>query len=330
MIVILGLLTSLVLSGCDLINLSAGDASKGAQAPQQIQQQTPDTQDSSDDSDSVTTPPPVIVIPDILVPVASGIDVEENGQAVIDISNKQDGYIMAKYIEETDMKIKLLISAPDGIQYTYELHPGWDFEVYPLSGGNGLYEIGIWKQVEDSRYSLVLTATIDVVLVDEFAPFLRPNQFVNFTKDSNAVRKAAELTAGADDVMEKVTAIYHFVIKNIVYDVQLAETVQSGYLPDIDKILESGKGICFDYSALMASMLRSQGIPTKLVIGYTSEVKHAWLSVYSEQDGWLDNVIHFNGYTWELVDPTLAAGGSGSNLAAYIGDGSNYIISSFH
>jgi len=228
------------------------------------------------------------------------------------------------------MRVKILITVPDGVQYQYTLRPERDFEVFPLSGGDGVYEIGVFKQVEGTRYSMVLSTTIDVTLVDEFAPFLRPNQFVDFNQDSNAVRKAAELVAGETTLMGRVAAIYSFVIHNIVYDVHLAETVQTDYLPDIDAILASGQGICFDYAALMAAMLRSQGIPTKLVIGYTGDVYHAWISVYSEEEGWLDDVIFFDGHEWRLVDPTFAASGQTAAVAQYIGDGTNYVVKFLH
>jgi len=325
-ILLLGLLMTVIFSGCDFIsidmNTSDDDHDTQTPSPSHTEQEMPSSQ-----TPVVTA---TVNLPDILVPAASGQAVEENGQAVIDFSNAQDGYIMAKYTEATDMKIKLLLTIPEGIQYTYSIQPNGQFDVFPLSGGNGVYEIGVFKQVEGTRYSMVLSATIDVVLTDEFAPFLRPNQYVNFNKNSAAVRKAAELTAGITDFMDKVTAIYHYIITHIDYDTHLAETVQSGYIPDLDEVLARGEGICFDYAALMAAMLRSQRIPTKLVIGYTGDVYHAWISVYSEEDGWLDNVIHFNGRTWELVDPTFAANGSSRSAAQYIGDGANYTAQFFH
>jgi len=339
LVVISGLLSALLLSGCDGLlfnddigssNNQSSQSSESSRSTETEAEQQAHSSDSSSDSPEEPVVAPLVVVPEILVPTAPGNNVEKNGQAVVDYSNRQDGYIMAKYTENTNMKIKLLITVPDGVQYTYSLIPGRDFEVFPLSGGDGKYEIGVFKQVEGTRYSMVLSTNINVSLVDEFAPFLRPNQFVNFTQDSVAVRKAAELTAGISDVMEKVAAIYDFVISNIVYDVELAETVQSDYLPEIDRILESGKGICFDYSSLMAAMLRSQSVPTKLVIGYTGDVYHAWISVYSEEDGWLDNVIFFDGQTWSLVDPTFAAGGSSGALAQFIGDGENYTVRFLH
>ena len=324
LLVIPGLLTFVLLSGCDNINLSLSGNSDNSQTQQPTSPAQPSQTEREPSSESSAQP--LYELPEINVPTASGIAVEENGQAVVDFSNKQDGYIMAKYIEATDMMVKLLITVPDGAQYTYALHPNRGFEVFPLSGGDGVYEIGVFKQVEGTRYSMVLSTTINVSLVDEFAPFIRPNQYVSYNQDSNVVRKAAELTAGKNEFLDIVSAIYHFVITNIVYDVELAGTVQSDYLPDVDMILESGKGICFDYASLMAAMLRSRNIPTKLAIGYTGDVYHAWISVYCEEDGWLDDIIFFDGHTWKLLDPTFAASGSSQDISRYIGDGANYTV----
>lgn len=76
----------------------------------------------------------------------------------------------------------------------------------------------------------------------------------------------------------------------------------------------------------MAAMLRSQSIPTKLVIGYSGNAYHAWTSVYVAEIGWIDNVIEFDGTNWSLIDPTLAANNSAASVKKYIGDGSNYTV----
>ena len=330
MIVTLGLLSIVFLSGCGVIGFDMGSGSDDTSRPSQGTQSVSNDQPAQQQQQTEAAQPVIVELPEIYVPTASGIEVAQNGQAIVDFSNKQDGYIMAKYTEATDMKIKVLITGPDGVQYKYTLMRNNEFEVFPLSSGNGVYEIGVFKQVDGTRYSQELSTMIDVALTDEFAPFLRPNQYVDFNQESAVVRKAAELVAGKTDFMERVAAIYHFVITNIEYDVYLAETVESDYLPDVDRILESGKGICFDYAALMAAMLRSQSIPTKLVIGFTGDTYHAWISVFSAEEGWLDNVIFFDGQTWSLVDPTFAASISSSEMSQFIGDGTNYTAKFMH
>jgi len=318
------LLFTFLLNGCNL--------DYNPQILQSSQQRETSHTDKQPDS---SKPAVLVELPELILPTAAGIAVEKNEQAIIDFSNKNDGYIMAKYLEQTEMNIRVRITAPDEVIYTYAILPGHDFDVFPLSAGDGIYEIGIFRQVEGTRFSMVVSTIIDVTLTDEFAPFLRPNQFVNFSQDSDVVRKAAELTVDAEAFMDRVAAIYHFVITHITYDTELAEAVQRGevpntYVPDVDLVLARGKGICFDYAALMAAMLRSQGIPTKLVIGYTTDVRHAWISVYSEEEGWLDDIIFFDGNQWWLVDPTFAASGSAASLAKFIGEGTNYTATHIH
>ncbi|MPM87738.1 hypothetical protein SDC9_134838 [bioreactor metagenome] len=137
--------------------------------------------------------------------------------------------------------------------------------------------------------------------------------------------KGAELTADKSEMLDKVDAVYTYIINNFSYDKEKAKTVKSGYLPDLDAVLAAGKGICFDYSAVMTAMLRSQGIPTKLVVGYAGKAYHSWISVYSEDTGWVEGVIFFDGSTWKLMDPTFASSGKSSEaIMNYIGDGTNY------
>ena len=91
-------------------------------------------------------------------------------------------------------------------------------------------------------------------MTDEFAPFLRPNQYVDYTNAVNTVAKAAELTKGLTDPLAKVKAVYEFVVKTLKYDRAKASSVQSGYLPVLDTVLAQKKGICFDYASLMTAM----------------------------------------------------------------------------
>ena len=96
---------------------------------------------------------------------------------------------------------------------------------------------------------------------------------------------------------------------NIVYDQQKADSVQTGYLPDVDETLSSKKGICYDYSALLACMLRAKNIPARLVMGYVSgvDVYHAWNEVYITDVGWVRTAIYFDGTSWQVADSTFGA-----------------------
>ena len=261
---------------------------------------------------------------EIQMPEASGEKVEKNAKAEIDYSNSADGYVMIRFLQEAKTALAVRITNPNDESYIYTLTGDGSFEVYPLSGGDGTYTIGVFEQVEGSRFSVANSVKIEVELADEFAPFLRPNQFVNYNADSNVVALAAELVDGHSEVTDIISEVYNYMIHNISYDRELARTVTSGYIPDLDDVLERGQGICFDYAAVMTAMLRSQGIPTRLVFGYTGNVYHAWIDVFSEETGWVNAAVFFDGETWSLMDPTFAAGALQAANKQFIGDGDNY------
>ena len=263
----------------------------------------------------------------VLEPSAPGTAVEKNDEAVIDYSNARDGYVMVKWTGDSNVKIAVQIEGPNNPEkYTYYLHTDGSYDVLPLSDGDGTYQIVVCRNVSGTKYTQVLSAGIDAQLSDSLAPYLRPNQYVNYSDSSEAVKKARELTADAADNLGKVEAVYNWVVTNLAYDYEKAGTVQSGYLPDVDKVLQEKKGICFDYASLMAAMLRSQGVPVKLVIGYTSTGEyHAWINVWSEESGWIDSVIYFDGKVWKLMDPTFASSGNQSqSIMEFIGNAGNY------
>ena len=261
----------------------------------------------------------------MLVPEASGTAVEKNSKAAIDYSNTKDGYVMVKYTASTTKKLKARVKGPT-TTYTYNLTAG-EWETFPLSDGNGTYQVTVYENTTGTKYATVLSVSTKVTLTDEFAPFLRPNQYVDYENAVNTVAKAEELTKGVTDPLKKVEKVYNFVVSNLTYDKQRAETVQSGYLPVLDDVLAEKKGICFDYAALMTGMLRSQGVPCKLVVGYAGTAYHAWISVWSEATGWVDGAIYFDGSSWQRMDPTFASSANSSaSILKYIGDGKNYTV----
>jgi hypothetical protein len=264
--------------------------------------------------------------PVCLVPAASGKIVYDNEFAVLDASNTSEGYVVVRYIGSSP-KVKLQITGPGERTYTYNLNSTTPTdEVFPLQSGNGDYLVNVYENIEKTQYSLVFSQLVQVDITNEFSPFLYPNQYVNFTKDNVAIAKGTELSFACNNDLDVVSAIYNFMISNITYDYEEAETVQSGYIPDIDEVLETKKGICLDYAVLMSSMLRSQRIPTRMEVGYAGTAYHAWISTYIEDIGWVNGIIEFDGSDWSLMDPTFASNSSEKELRNFIGDGSNYSV----
>lgn len=267
-------------------------------------------------------------ITEFLMPEASGTEVYQSasGNIIMDASHVDNGYVMIKYTGAAD-KIQVQVTDPTGVRTPYPLEIG-DYEVVNFVQGNGSYTLQVLEHISGNNYSIGLSKVIDVSLKDEFQPFLYPNQYSDYKADSSCLSKGVEISNESSDDIDYLTKVYHYVTENITYDEQFAANIPVNYIPNPDATMSSGKGICLDYASLTVAMLRSQGIPTKLEIGYSGDVYHAWVSVWTEETGWIDRVIQFNGDEWTLVDTTLGANKNNdeASLRQYVGDGSNYTL----
>lgn len=265
----------------------------------------------------------------VLSPVASGTAVKSGGGSEIDYSNSRDGYVMVRYANANSKRLRVQVAGPT-TTYTYDLPTG-KWVTFPLSDGNGNYKVTALQNTTGKKYAILASASFPVSLADEFAPFLRPNQYVNYEGATNTIAMAAQLTQNVAKPLDKVGAVYNYVVKNLTYDhdkaTQVASGALTGYLPNLDSVLAQKKGICFDYAALMTGMLRSQGVPCKLVVGYAGTTYHAWVSVWTQETGWVDGAIYFDGTTWHRMDPTFASSENSSDqIMQFIGNGSNYKV----
>lgn len=223
-------------------------------------------------------------------PAATGSTVYKKNGTVIDASNASDGYIIVHH-KESKKRLKLRIIKDE--TYTYDLNSNGRDEVFPLQMGSGKYEVRVYENVSGKKYSQASSVKFSVDLNDENAAFLCPSQYVLYTADSPCVKDAEALCAGASSARDKFEAVSEALTKRMQYDYIAALTVTSGYLPDIDAAYAGRMGICFDMAAVTCAMLRSQGVPAKLVIGYADKQYHAWNEI------WLDG-------KWEMYDLTMA------------------------
>lgn len=261
---------------------------------------------------------------DLPVPAPKGTQMLGNETISIDISDISMGYYHVTYLGNNS-KVKMQVTGPDQIKYTYNLPSST--VCLPISGGNGEYNLALFENISGDQYASAFKGSFSVSLENEFYPFLYSNMYVNYDNASAATNLAKSLADGVSEDLEYINKVYHYIIENITYDDAKAENVAYNYIPDIDTVLQTKKGICFDYASLMAGMLRSRHIPTRLQIGYAGEAYHAWISVYIEDIGWIDNIIRFDGTSWSLMDPTFAANGkNSSSIKKFIGDGSNYNV----
>ena len=263
---------------------------------------------------------------EVLVPRAPGDITYSEGAACIDASNIAEGYIMISCLGNTRAKVRIARSG--GAVCDYDLRTDGLYEVFPITAGDGAYEIAVYHAVAEGEYICVVSCRVDVLLRDAALPFLYPNKYVAFEANSAAVKKAAELAKGLENEYDIVNSIYAYVAGNIDYDEDKARLVTEGkqpfYSSDIDLTLATGKGICLDYAVLTTAMLRSQGIPARMEIGYDAGAYHAWVSVYLTGSGWIGNSTYCDG-GWEQLDPTVVHSCGGcKQMMDFIADDSHY------
>ena len=165
--------------------------------------------------------------PQVLTPQADGLKTFTADTAVIDISHTQEGYIMAKYTG-SNAKPKLQLTGTDGITYTYSLYK--DYSTFPLTSGDGTYQVGVYENVSDDRYTTLLSETFSVTLTDPLKPYLYPNQYVNFTADFLPVAKAEELADGASSDLDIISSVYNYIITHTTRTLLHISTILNHYM----------------------------------------------------------------------------------------------------
>lgn len=257
--------------------------------------------------------------------IVFGVDVRSGEGASVDCSNLSEGFIIVKYGGSgTGGRLKTQVIKNGGLTYNFDINADTE-EILPLVQGSGTYTVNVVEGVGGTNYAVMFSCTIEVKLRDNLLPFLYSNQYVNYTSAPNARTKAEELANGVSTDVEVTSAIFNYVTKTLVYDYELAKTVKSGYIPVLDHVMASKKGICFDYASLMAGMLRHNRIPCKLVIGYAGDVYHAWIDVWLDGKGWVGGLILYDGTGWQMMDPTfVSANISNSKLNSLFSKDVNY------
>ncbi len=271
--------------------------------------------------------------------------------AEIDWSTANDSYVRIKINEHITEQIEISVQwykngHIDGsdtrwilTKDKYLTNDGW--VNIPLAGGSTEYAISVYplynneELADESKIRTPLQARFTAE-ADESALLLLSHVRVDYENAPLATAKALELTKNCKTDAEKITAIFNYVSSTIKYDYALvaaedakeaAGEANVGSDRDLilDHILTSKIGVCEHFAILMAGMLRSLGIPCKVVSGEltTSSGKtgrHAWVSVSPDVTG-LNKTALGAGTDedgWIRLDPTNAhAKSTTSNDANY-------------
>lgn len=219
---------------------------------------------------------------------------------VIDGANLDKGIIEITYKSSDKLKYKVLITKDDK-KISYPFTADGRTDAFPLQLGNGTYKVGLLKNISGTKYVYEAQKTVELKLDDPNIVFLNSVQNVKWNETDKAIDFGATLlkTHKTNDL--KIKTLYGYLVKHMTYDYDKIPTLTTDYIPDIEITYQDLMGICYDYSALFASIERHHGIPTKLVKGYTKYVNgyHAW------------NEILIDG-KWVIIDSTVDSTWKGS------------------
>jgi transglutaminase-like putative cysteine protease len=117
-------------------------------------------------------------------------------------------------------------------------------------------------------------------------------------------RLAEEVTAGAKTLTAKAEAIRGFLLKNYEYSLFTREPPE-GVTPLEDFLFYTKRGYCEHFATAMVLMLRSIGIPARLVTGFLTGEKNEMGDYYlirqSDAHSWVEAFIDGR---WLIFDPT--------------------------
>jgi transglutaminase-like putative cysteine protease len=140
--------------------------------------------------------------------------------------------------------------------------------------------------------------------------------------DPRVARLAAQVTNSANNDFDKATAIENNLMTHFGYTLELPRAPVKD--PIANFLFERKQGHCEYFASAMAIMLRTLGIPSRVVNGFRSDEFNDLTGNYviraKNAHSWVE--AYFPGYGWQTFDPT-PAGASGTpqgwqRLALYI------------
>ena len=145
--------------------------------------------------------------------------------------------------------------------------------------------------IDTIKSSLNVDRTKDGLLANKC---LLPSQHVQaLTGTGSAIDNLKKESRSVNGFAENLMT---WIFEEFEYDPSFSTVVTTS-----QKVWDAKRGVCQDFAHLALSILREVGIPARYVSGYLetlpppgqqkmqgSDASHAWYSVYTPQDGWID------------------------------------------
>jgi transglutaminase-like putative cysteine protease len=126
--------------------------------------------------------------------------------------------------------------------------------------------------------------------------------------DPRVARLAAQVTASANNNYDKAAVIENYLRTRFGYTLQLPQHEVRD--PIANFLFERKQGHCEYFASAMAVMLRTIGIPSRVVNGFRSDEFNDLTGNYvvraKDAHAWVE--VYFPGYGWQTFDPTPGGG----------------------
>ena len=207
------------------------------------------------------------------------------------LEESENGVVVVTYPIEPDVRYKAMLKK-DGVKYYYDLTS--DHVRLPLQMGEGSYELAILKNKSGKTYAYEYQTTFEVESILEERVYLNSIAIIEWFREDIAIQYLESIITPDMSEKMKLEIIHKYLTETMIYDYVKFSQIRGAYLPDINETFILQTGICYDFSSILAAMLRSEGIQTKLIMGYRADtaVYHAWNEVYVDGN-------------WQIVDLTL-------------------------
>src|SRR5215472_6001033 len=189
---------------------------------------------------------------------------------------------------------------------------GGDYRWVAIDPGGALYDFDSRRAI--SRYEA--TSNIATPLPDELRmaagnyPTSVGKSYLRFPElDPRVSQLAVQITGSAKNNYDKAAAIEHYLRTRLGYTLELPQTSPKD--PIANFLFERKQGHCEYFASSMAVMLRTLGIPSRVVTGFRSDEFNDLTGSYviraKDAHAWVE--AYFPGYGWQTFDPTPAGNG---------------------
>jgi protein-glutamine gamma-glutamyltransferase len=184
-----------------------------------------------------------------------------------------------------------------------------------IDAGGALYDFDSRHAI--SRYEA--TSNIATALPDELRmagrnyPTAIGKSYLHFPElDPRVPQLAAQISGSAKNNYDKAAAVEHYLRTRFGYTLELPQTSPKD--PIANFLFDRKQGHCEYFASSMAVMLRTLGIPARVVTGFRSDefndLTESYVIRAKDAHAWVE--AYFPGYGWQTFDPTPSGNGTGT------------------